>query len=45
MNESEVDAVKEFFSSEKMSTVLRQANEMSTTPMELIWLDDVKIGG
>ena len=44
MEASEVDAVKEFFATEKMSSVLEQANEMSTTPMEWIWLDEVKPG-
>ena len=44
MDASEVDAVKEFFASEKMSSILGQANEMSTTPIEWIWLDDVKPG-
>jgi hypothetical protein len=42
MDTSEVDAVKEFFATEKMSSVLEQANEMSTTPLEWIWLDEVK---
>lgn len=37
---SEVDAVNAFFASEKMGPVLAQANEMSTTPIEIVWMDD-----
>ncbi|MFB3102474.1 MAG: hypothetical protein ACE1ZV_04355 [Alphaproteobacteria bacterium] len=41
---SEVDDVKSYFESEKMKDVLGQANELSTTPIEAVWLDDVKPG-
>ena len=41
MEASEVEGVKNFFASEKMRTVLGQADEMSTTPIETIWLDDI----
>lgn len=44
MDASEVGAVKAFFATEKMSSVLEQANEMSTTPIEWIWLDEVNPG-
>ena len=44
MDASEVDAVKGFFASEKMVAVLDQAGEMSTAPIEWIWLDEVKPG-
>ena len=41
MEASEVEGVKNFFASEKMRAVLGQADEMSTTPIETIWLDDI----
>jgi hypothetical protein len=41
MDASEVEDVKKFFESEKMRTVLGQADEMSTTPIERIWLEDI----
>ena len=41
---TEVDDVKSFFESEKMKDILGQANELSTTPIEVTWLDDVKPG-
>ena len=44
MEASEVDAVKEFFTSEKMTAILNQANELSTTPIEWIWLDPLTPG-
>ena len=37
---SDVDAVNNFFGSELMQPVLAQANEMSTAPIEIIWLDE-----
>jgi hypothetical protein len=37
---SDVDAVNDFFASEKMQPVLAQANEMSTAPIEIVWLDE-----
>ena len=44
MAASEVDGVKSYFESDKMRGVLGQANELSTTPIEATWLDDVKPG-
>ncbi len=44
LDASEVDGVREFIASEKMQAVFKQVNEMSTQPMEFIWLDDVKLG-
>ena len=41
MDASEVEGVKNFFASEKMRAVLGQADEMATTPMEIIWLEDI----
>jgi hypothetical protein len=41
MDTSEVEGVKNFFASEKMRAVLGQADEMSTTPIETIWLEDI----
>ncbi len=39
--DSEVDDVKAFFASDKMSTVLGQANDMSVRPIEFLWLHEV----
>ncbi len=44
LDASEVDGVKEFIASEKMQAVFKQVNEMSTQPIEFIWLDEVKLG-
>ena len=41
MDASEVAGVKEYFGSEKMRAILGQADEMSTTPIETIWLEDI----
>jgi len=41
MEESEVDAVKDFFASDKMRAALGQADELSATPIETIWLEEV----
>lgn len=41
MDDSEVAGVKEFFASDKMLKVLGQADEMSTTPIETTWLEDI----
>jgi hypothetical protein len=38
---SEVEAVKSFFGSDAMRAVLSQAGEMSTRPIEEIWLEEV----
>ena len=37
---SEVNAVNDFLASEKMQPVFAQVNEMSTAPIEFVWLDD-----
>lgn len=44
MDTTEVEAVKEFLSSEHMQTVFARVNEGSTRPIEFIWLDDVSPG-
>ena len=41
LDASEVEGVKNFFASEKMRSVLAQADEMSTTPIEAIWLEEL----
>jgi hypothetical protein len=41
MDASEVQGVKDFFDSEKMRQVLEQADEMSTAPIDRIWLEDI----
>ena len=41
---SEVDDVKRFIGSAEMQGVFAKVNEMSTAPMEFIWLDDVTLG-
>jgi hypothetical protein len=41
MEASEVAAVKAFFASDKMREVLGHVDEMSTTPIETIWLEEV----
>ena len=41
MDASEVDDVKEFFESDHMRDILGQADAMSTTPIETIWLEDI----
>ncbi len=41
MEPSEVAGVKEFFASDKMRAVLGEADGMSTTPIETIWLEDI----
>lgn len=41
MDPSEDDEVKSFFASDKMRAVLSQADDLSTTPIETIWLDDI----
>ena len=39
---SEVDAVKQFIESEEMQSVLKKVNEMSTSPLDFIWFDELK---
>ena len=41
MEASEVDDVKSFFASDKMRAVLAQADKLSTTPIETVWLEDI----
>jgi len=41
LDESEVDAVKEFLTSERMQAIFKKVNEMSTRPIEFIWLDEI----
>ena len=41
---SEVDDVKRFIASPEMQSAFAKVNEMSTAPMEFIWLDDVTPG-
>ena len=38
---SEVDGVKDYFASDRMQKVFKQVNEISTTPIEFVWFDDV----
>lgn len=44
LDDSEVDALKEHFSSENMKQVFAQVNAGSTKPLEFIWLEDVNTG-
>ena len=44
MDASEVEDVKKFFESEKMQKVLSQADDLSTTPIEWTWFEDVTLG-
>ena len=37
---SEVKKVKDFIQSKHMQDVFRQVNEISTAPMELVWLEE-----
>jgi hypothetical protein len=41
MDTADVAAVKAFFASEKMQRVFGQVNELSTSPIEFIWFEDV----
>lgn len=42
MDVSEVDAVKEFFASENMTSRLKEAGQLSTAPLEWNWFEEVK---
>jgi hypothetical protein len=42
LQESEVKGVKDFIQSERMQNVFRQVNAMSTTPLEWVWLEELK---
>lgn len=44
MDSSEIKDVEEFMASENMQGVFRQVNEMSTSPMEFTWFEDVSPG-
>ncbi len=44
MDASEVEEVKNFIASEKMQEVFGRVNELSTAPMEFIWLEEVPPG-
>jgi hypothetical protein len=37
---SDVGAINSFVQSEQMQTVFSQVNEMSTAPLEFVWLDE-----
>ena len=39
---SEVDAVKQFLESEEMQSVFKKVNEMSTSPIDFVWFNEVK---
>ncbi len=41
MEPSEVDQVKSFIASDEMQGVFNKVNEMSTAPIEFVWLDDI----
>ena len=38
---SEVKDVKDFIQSKHMQDVFKQVNDMSTAPMEIIWLEEI----
>jgi hypothetical protein len=39
---SQVKGVKDFLESEHMKDVFRRVNEMSTSPLEFIWLEELE---
>ena len=41
VQESEVDPVKSFLASDRMQKVFAEVNEVSTSPIEFVWLEDV----
>ena len=41
---SEVDALKQFIESEETQARLSKIKEISTSPSEYLWLDEVKVG-
>lgn len=43
MTAAEVSDVKDFMDSENMQRVFRQVNEMSTSPIEVEWFDEVTL--
>lgn len=44
MTASEVQDVKDFYDSERMQKVFSQVNEMSTSPLEFVWFDELTPG-
>lgn len=44
MSASEVEGVNKFMESERMQKVFSQVNEMSTSPLEFVWFDEVTPG-
>jgi hypothetical protein len=40
---SEVQDVKDFMQSKQMQNVFKQVNDISTVPMEIIWLEEVSL--
>jgi hypothetical protein len=42
MTDAEVKGVKEFIESAHMQDVFRNVNAMSTAPVEVVWLDELK---
>ena len=36
--------MKAFIASEKMQAIFTQVNDMSTQPIEFVWMDEVKLG-
>jgi len=41
LDSSEVDEIKGFMASDKMQAVFSEVNQMSTAPLEFIWLDEI----
>ena len=44
VEDSEVDGVNEWASSEQMQNIFGQVNEMSESPLEIVWVNDVTPG-
>jgi len=43
LTSSEVKDVKDFFQSKHMQGVFKQVNEISTTPVEIVWLEELSL--
>jgi hypothetical protein len=41
LQESEIKDAKDFIESERMQSVFRQVNAMSTVPLEFVWLEEL----
>ena len=41
IDDSEVDEVKSYFASNQMQDVFKKVNELSTTPLEFVWFEDI----